>query len=199
MLSTISNFKRQLSRPKDLKFGTEITRLLLEGIDKLSDAVVATLGPKGRNVMIEQSYGAPKVTKDGVSVAKSIEFDNKWHNMGAQLVISVAQKTNDIAGDGTTTATLLTRELYREAIKALSAGMDQNELRKGMTTAVNTIIKELFMCTFYISLKRFNMIRMHYILTQRFNSHGPGEGTRCIKVCYLCLSMVVTLPQKVSS
>ena len=143
MLSTISNFKRQLSRPKDLKFGTEITRLLLEGIDKLSDAVVATLGPKGRNVMIEQSYGAPKVTKDGVSVAKSIEFDNKWHNMGAQLVISVAQKTNDIAGDGTTTATLLTRELYREAIKALSAGMDQNELRKGMTTAVNTIIKEL--------------------------------------------------------
>ena len=120
MLS-VPRFVRNLSRPKDLKFGAEITQLLLEGIDKLADAVVATLGPKGRNVMIEQPYGAPKVTKDGVTVAKSIEFDNKWHNMGAQLVISVAQKTNDIAGDGTTTATLLTRELYCEAIKALSA------------------------------------------------------------------------------
>lgn len=142
MLS-VPRFVRNLSRPKDLKFGAEITQLLLEGIDKLADAVVATLGPKGRNVMIEQPYGAPKVTKDGVTVAKSIEFDNKWHNMGAQLVISVAQKTNDIAGDGTTTATLLTRELYCEAIKALSAGMDQNELRKGMNIAVQSIVKEL--------------------------------------------------------
>lgn len=143
MLSAISQFKRGISRPKELKFGAEISRLLLEGIDKLADAVVATLGPKGRNVMIEQSYGAPKVTKDGVTVAKSIEFDNKWHNMGAQLVISVAQKTNDAAGDGTTTATLLTRELYREAIKALSAGMDQNELRKGINLAVQSILEEL--------------------------------------------------------
>lgn len=143
MLSAVSKFKRSISRPKELKFGAEISRLLLEGIDKLADAVVATLGPKGRNVMIEQSYGAPKVTKDGVTVAKSIEFDNKWHNMGAQLVISVAQKTNDAAGDGTTTATLLTRELYREAIKALSAGMDQNELRKGINIAVQSILEEL--------------------------------------------------------
>ena len=143
MLSAISQFKRGISRPKELKFGAEISRLLLEGIDKLADAVVATLGPKGRNVMIEQSYGAPKVTKDGVTVAKSIEFDNKWHNMGAQLVISVAQKTNDAAGDGTTTATLLTRELYREAIKALSAGMDQNELRRGINIAVQSILEEL--------------------------------------------------------
>ncbi|KAK8834068.1 chaperonin [Tritrichomonas musculus] len=143
MLSAISQFKRGISRPKELKFGADISRLLLEGVDKLADAVVATLGPKGRNVMIEQSYGAPKVTKDGVTVAKSIEFDNKWHNMGAQLVISVAQKTNDAAGDGTTTATLLTRELYREAIKALSAGMDQNELRRGISIAVQSILEEL--------------------------------------------------------
>ncbi|OHT00431.1 Hydrogenosomal chaperonin HSP60 [Tritrichomonas foetus] len=143
MLSAVSKFSRAIAHPKELKFGSDITKLLLEGVDKLADAVVATLGPKGRNVMIEQPYGAPKVTKDGVSVAKAIEFDDKWHNMGAQLVISVAQKTNDIAGDGTTTATLLTRELYREAIKALSAGMDQNELRKGMNIAVQTILKEL--------------------------------------------------------
>ena len=138
-----SLFSRSESHAKLLQFGASARQQLLEGVNKLADAVIITLGPKGRNAMIEAPYGPPKVTKDGVSVAKSIEFDNKWHNMGAQLVISVAQKTNDIAGDGTTTATLLTRELYREAIKALSAGMDQNELRKGMTTAVNTIIKEL--------------------------------------------------------
>lgn len=93
--------------------------------------------------MIEQAFGPPKVTKDGVTVAKSIEFADKWENMGAQLVISVAQKTNDVAGDGTTTATLLTRELYKEALKALSAGLDANEVRKGMTIAVDAAVKEL--------------------------------------------------------
>jgi len=93
--------------------------------------------------MLDQGYGAPKVTKDGVTVAKAISFSNKYHNMGAQLVIAVAQKTNDIAGDGTTTATLLTHELYREAVKALSAGMDANELRRGMAQAVRAVEAEL--------------------------------------------------------
>ena len=143
MFSTCSRFARGISKPKELKFGADISKLILEGVEKLSRAVVATLGPKGRNVMIDQEYGAPKVTKDGVTVAKAIEFGNKYHNMGAQLVISVAQKTNDVSGDGTTTATLLTRELYREAIKALSAGMDPNELRKGMNIAVQTVEREL--------------------------------------------------------
>ena len=106
----LSSFSRSISNPKELKFGAPARQLLLEGVEKLADAVVATLGPKGRNAMIEQPYGPPKVTKDGVTVAKSIEFKDKWHNMGAKLVLSVAQKTNDVAGDGTTTATLLTRE-----------------------------------------------------------------------------------------
>ncbi|OHS99822.1 Hydrogenosomal chaperonin HSP60 [Tritrichomonas foetus] len=126
-----------------MQFGSTARQQLLEGVNKLADAVIVTLGPKGKNAMIEAPYGPPKVTKDGVTVAKSIEFADKWHNMGAQLVISVAQKTNDVAGDGTTTATLLTRELYREGLKALSAGLDPNEVRKGMAIAVDTIVKEL--------------------------------------------------------
>jgi chaperonin GroEL len=138
-----SSFSRLISKPKQLKFGSDISKLVLEGIDKLADAVVVTLGPKGRNVMIRQDYGPPKVTKDGVTVAKAIEFGDKWHNMGAQLVISVAQKTNDTSGDGTTTATLLTRDIYRGAIKGLSAGLDPNELRKGINLAVDTVVKEL--------------------------------------------------------
>lgn len=138
-----SAFVRTFVRAKDVKFGAESRELLLKGVNKLADAVVSTLGPKGRNVMIEQPFGPPKVTKDGVTVAKSIEFADKWENMGAQLVISVAQKTNDVAGDGTTTATLLTRELYKEALKALSAGLDANEVRKGMQIAVDAAVKEL--------------------------------------------------------
>lgn len=141
MLASIS--KRQFAHSKLLQFGASARQQLLEGVNKLADAVVITLGPKGKNAMIEAPYGAPKVTKDGVTVAKSIEFADKWHNMGAQLVISVAQKTNDVAGDGTTTATLLTRELYRECLKALSAGLNPNEIRKGMTIAVDAIISEL--------------------------------------------------------
>jgi chaperonin GroEL len=138
-----ARFGRLVSKAKELKFGTDARKLLLEGVDQLANAVITTLGPKGRNAMIEQPYGPPKVTKDGVTVARAIEFKDKWHNMGAQLVISVAQKTNELAGDGTTTATLLTRELYREALKALSAGLDPNELRRGMTIAVDAIVKEL--------------------------------------------------------
>ncbi|EAX99823.1 chaperonin 60, putative [Trichomonas vaginalis G3] len=144
MLSKASSaFVRSFVRAKELKFGAEARQVLLEGVNKLADAVVSTLGPKGRNVMIEQPFGPPKVTKDGVTVAKSIEFADKWHNMGAQLVISVAQKTNDVAGDGTTTATLLTRELYKEALKALSSGLDPNEVRKGMTLAVDAAVAEI--------------------------------------------------------
>lgn len=143
MLSAVSTLSRSFVRAKELKFGLTARQELLQGVEKLADAVVSTLGPKGRNVMIEQPYGPPKVTKDGVTVAKAIEFKDKWQNMGAQLVISVAQKTNDVAGDGTTTATLLTRELYHESLKALSAGLDPNEVRKGISIAVDAIVKEL--------------------------------------------------------
>lgn len=136
-------FPRNFSKAKELKFGSSINKLLLEGVNQLSDAVVSTLGPKGKNVMIQKSYGPPKVTKDGVSIAREIEFKDKWLNMGAQLVIEVASKTNQEAGDGTTTATLLTRELYTEAMKAAAAGINPIELRKGINKAVSAIVEEL--------------------------------------------------------
>jgi chaperonin GroEL len=98
---------------KDVKFGVEGRRLMLEGVNKLADAVQVTLGPRGRNAILDQSYGAPKITKDGVTVAKHIEFKDRFMNMGAQLVRQVASKTNDVAGDGTTTATVLTRAIFR--------------------------------------------------------------------------------------
>ena len=97
---------------------------MLRGCEKLADAVQVTLGPKGRNVVIDQAYGGPKITKDGVTVAKAIEFSNKYENIGAQLVKSVAQRTNDSAGDGTTTATVLARAIFREGVKSVAAGMN---------------------------------------------------------------------------
>ena len=104
---------RQMSAGKVVKFGVEGRALMLQGVDMLADAVQVTLGPKGRNAILDQSFGAPKITKDGVTVAKHIEFKDRFQNMGAQLVRQVASKTNDIAGDGTTTATVLTRAIFR--------------------------------------------------------------------------------------
>lgn len=107
------NFIRRNASGKVVKFGVEGRALMLQGVDLLADAVQVTLGPKGRNAILDQSFGAPKITKDGVTVAKHIEFKDRFQNMGAQLVRQVASKTNDIAGDGTTTATVLTRAIYR--------------------------------------------------------------------------------------
>merc|ERR1719217_211858 len=118
---------------KDVRFGNEARALMLAGVDKLADAVQVTLGPKGRNVVIEQSFGAPKITKDGVTVAKGIEFKDKYHNLGAQLVRQVANKTNDIAGDGTTTSTVLCRAIFAEGCKA---ARDSHLLSDTMSAAV---------------------------------------------------------------
>merc|ERR1719356_64767 len=104
---------------KDMKFGTEARASILAGVNKIANAVETTLGPKGRNVAIEQSYGPPKITKDGVTVAKNIEFAEKYENLGAQLVRHVASKTNDVAGDGSTTATVLARSIFMEGCKAV--------------------------------------------------------------------------------
>lgn len=109
---------------KELSFGQDCRQQMLRGCDKLADAVQTTLGPKGRNVVIDQAFGAPKITKDGVTVAKAIEFSNKFENIGAQLVKQVASKTNDEAGDGTTTATVLARAIFREGVKSVAAGMN---------------------------------------------------------------------------
>lgn len=128
---------------KDIRFGTDARARMLEGCDKLADAVQVTLGPRGRNVIIDQSFGAPKITKDGVTVAKSIEFKDRYLNMGASLVKQVAQKANDQAGDGTTTATILARAVFKEGCKSVAAGMNPMDLRRGIQLAVDTIVEEL--------------------------------------------------------
>ncbi|KAK9805450.1 hypothetical protein WJX73_008571 [Symbiochloris irregularis] len=128
---------------KEVKFGVDCRAAILSGIDRLADAVQVTLGPKGRNVVIEQAYGGPKITKDGVTVAKAIEFKDKFQNVGASLIKQVASATNDVAGDGTTTATVLARAIFGEGCKSVAAGMNPMDLRRGITIAVETVVKNL--------------------------------------------------------
>src|SRR6218665_2036863 len=128
---------------KDVKFGADAREKMLRGIDILADAVKVTLGPKGRNVIINKSFVAPRITKDGVSVAKEIELEDKFENMGAQMVREVASKTNDIAGDGTTTATVLAQAIVREGNKAVAAGMNPMDLKRGIDLAVADVVKDL--------------------------------------------------------
>ncbi|WP_419901552.1 chaperonin GroEL [Kiloniella sp.] len=128
---------------KDVKFGTDARDKMLRGVDILANAVKVTLGPKGRNVVLDKSFGAPRITKDGVSVAKEIELADKFENMGAQMVREVASKTNDVAGDGTTTATVLTQGLVREGAKAVAAGMNPMDVKRGMDLAVSTAVEHL--------------------------------------------------------
>ncbi|MEE2760444.1 MAG: chaperonin GroEL [Pseudomonadota bacterium] len=128
---------------KEVKFDTDARSRMLAGVDVLANAVKVTLGPKGRNVVLDKSFGAPRITKDGVTVAKEIELTDKFENMGAQMVREVASKTNDEAGDGTTTATLLAQAIVREGTKAVAAGMNPMDLRRGVDTAVGAVIAEL--------------------------------------------------------
>ena len=128
---------------KDVKFGAQARERMLRGVDILADAVKVTLGPKGRNVVIDKSFGAPRITKDGVTVAKEIELADKFENMGAQMVREVASKTNDTAGDGTTTATVLAQAIIREGAKAVAAGMNPMDLKRGIDKAVTQIVGEL--------------------------------------------------------
>src|ERR1700730_11794133 len=128
---------------KDVKFGADAREKMLRGIDILADAVQVTLGPKGRNVVIDKSFGAPRTTKDGVTVAKEIELADKFENMGAQMVREVAQKTNDAAGDGTTTATVLAAAIVREGAKSVAAGMNPMDLKGGFDFAVEGVGTDL--------------------------------------------------------
>ncbi|MFZ0018628.1 MAG: chaperonin GroEL, partial [Acetobacteraceae bacterium] len=128
---------------KDVRFGGDARARMLRGVDILADAVKVTLGPKGRNVVLDKSFGAPRVTKDGVTVAKDIELADKFENMGAQMVREVASKTSDIAGDGTTTATVLAQAIVREGAKAVAAGMNPMDLKRGIDKAVNAVVEEL--------------------------------------------------------
>merc|ERR1719160_2128821 len=134
---------RGMASGKELKFGVEGRAAMMEGVEQLANAVQVTLGPKGRNVVIDQSFGAPKITKDGVTVAKSIEFQDNYENMGAQLVRQVANNTNDEGGDGTTTATILTRAIFKEGCKAVAAGMNPMDLKRGIDAATTALLEDL--------------------------------------------------------
>ena len=128
---------------KEVKFHSEAREKMLRGVDILANAVKVTLGPKGRNVVIDKSYGAPRITKDGVTVAKEIELEDKFENMGAQMVREVASKTSDIAGDGTTTATVLAQAIVKEGAKAVASGMNPMDLKRGIDKAVDAVVEEL--------------------------------------------------------
>src|ERR1700748_1052838 len=128
---------------KEVRFSADARQRMLRGVDILADAVEVTLRPKGRNVVIDKWFGAPRITKDGVTVAKEIELADKFENMGAQMVREVASKTSDIAGDGTTTATVLAQAIVREGAKAVAAGMNPMDLKRGIDRAVNAVVEEL--------------------------------------------------------
>src|ERR1700726_366206 len=128
---------------KDVRFAGDAREKMLRGVDILANAVKVTLGPKGRNVVLDKSFGAPRITKDGVTVAKEIELEDKFENMGAQMVREVASKTNDLAGDGTTTATVLAQAIVREGAKSVAAGMNPMDLKRGIDLAVAAVVKDL--------------------------------------------------------
>src|SRR5213593_1919428 len=128
---------------KDVKFHGDARERMLRGVDTLANAVRVTLGPKGRNVVLDKSYGAPRITKDGVTVAKEIELHDKFENMGAQMVREVASKTSDQAGDGTTTATVLAQAIVKEGAKAVAAGLNPMDLKRGIDLAVEAVVAEI--------------------------------------------------------
>ena len=128
---------------KQIKFGEDARKSLLEGVNKLADTVKVTLGPKGRNVVLDKSFGAPLITNDGVTIAKEIELEDKFENMGARIVKEVSEKTNDVAGDGTTTATVLAQSMIKEGVKNVAAGADPMSIKRGMDKAVNTAVEAL--------------------------------------------------------
>ena len=128
---------------KDVRFNADARNRMLRGVNILADAVKVTLGPKGRNVVIDKSFGAPRITKDGVTVAKEVELEDKFENMGAQMVREVASRTNDEAGDGTTTATVLAQAIVREGMKSVAAGMNPMDLKRGIDQAVSIVVESI--------------------------------------------------------
>src|SRR4249920_432451 len=128
---------------KDLVYREHARSAMLRGVNALANAVKVTLGPKGRNVVLQRKFGSPLITKDGVTVAKEVELADRWENMGAQMVKEVASKTSDLAGDGTTTATVLAQAIFREGVKAVAAGMNPMDLKRGIDVAVEAVVANL--------------------------------------------------------
>ena len=128
---------------KDIKFGEDARKKLLDGVDKLADTVKVTLGPKGRNVVLDKSFGTPLITNDGFTIAKEIELEDRYENMGAQIVKEVSEKTNDVAGDGTTTATVLAQKMIKEGVKNVAAGSDPMAIKRGMDKATDKAVEIL--------------------------------------------------------
>ena len=163
---------------KEVRFSTDAREKMLRGVDILANAVKVTLGPKGRNVVIEKSFGAPRTTKDGVTVAKEIELEDKFENMGAQMLREVASKTNDVAGDGTTTATVLAQAIVREGLKSVAAGMNPMDLRRGIDKAVQQVVAEI--------AKKANKVKDSNEIAQvgtisanrRYDRQGHAEGRK---------------------
>ncbi len=166
---------------KEVKFGSDARNRMMEGVNVLANAVKVTLGPKGRNVVLEKSFGAPTVTKDGVSVAKEIELSDKFENMGAQMVKEVASQTSDIAGDGTTTATVLAQAMVREGLKAVAAGMNPMDLKRGMDKALIAAVAELKETLQALLRQQGDRPGRHHLrqlrrLHRRDHRRGHGEG-----------------------
>src|SRR5216110_2970413 len=132
-----------MATPKEVRFSDDARQRMMKGVNVLANAVKVTLGPKGRNVVLEKSFGAPTVTKDGVSVAKEIELEDKFENMGVQMVKEVATQTSNLAGDGTTTATVLAQAIVREGVKAVAAGMNPMDLKRGIDLAVAAVVEDV--------------------------------------------------------
>jgi chaperonin GroEL len=160
---------------KDVRFHEPARHKLLAGVNILADAVKVTLGPKGRNVVLERSFGAPTVTKDGVSVAKEIELKDKFENMGAQMVKEVASKTSDVAGDGTTTATVLAQSIVREGMKFVASGMNPMDLKRGIDKAVIAVVEELKKLSKPCTTRS---ARFRRTLTRRSARSSPTRWTR---------------------
>ena len=166
---------------KDVKFSRDARERILRGVDILADAVKVTLGPKGRNVVIDKSFGAPRITKDGVTVAKEIELKDKFENMGAQMLREVASKTNDIAGDGTTTATVLAQAIVREGMKSVAAGMNPMDLKRGIDLAVTKVVEDLKARSKPVSGTKRNRPGRHHLgqwrqRRRREDRRSDGEG-----------------------
>lgn len=173
---------------KDIKFSSDARSAMVRGIDILADTVKTTLGPKGRNVVLEKSYGSPLITNDGVTIAKEIELEDHFENMGGKLVSEVASKTNDVAGDGTTTATVLTQAIVREGLKNVTAGANPVGIRRGIELATETAVKALKELSIPVSGKKLlHKLPLFLLVQKRLESISQMPWKKLVTMVLLLL------------